>query len=225
MNLIYVMHCFTYVRMQGLVGWWMVRSGLNEELVNSTKEIRVSPYRLATHLGVAFSTFSLALWTALDILMPATSAFAVAKALPPQVVTHAMKIRRFAIINTVLVGITAFSGAFVAGNDAGRAYNTFPLMGDEWIPSEILDMKPTWRNFFENTATVQFDHRVLALSTLSSIALTFHTAYNSTFWASLPRVSRTCTILLAGMSGMQVTLGITTLLTYVPISLGVLHQV
>ena len=61
------------------------------------------------------------------------------------------------------------SGAYVAGNDAGRAFNTFPKMGDNWFPENILELTPLWKNFVENTATVQFDHRVLALSSLASI--------------------------------------------------------
>lgn len=96
----------------------------------------------------------------------------------------AAKVRRFALPVSLLVGITAISGAFVAGNDAvcdsffsyyvlnffliqkrscfslyaglqGHAYNTFPKMGDTWIPDDIFDMKPLIRNFFENTSTVQ----------------------------------------------------------------------
>jgi cytochrome c oxidase assembly protein subunit 15 len=59
-----VLHCMIF---QGLIGWWMVKSGLDEKLVNTTKEIRVSPYRLATHLGMAFTTYSLLLSTGTTI--------------------------------------------------------------------------------------------------------------------------------------------------------------
>jgi cytochrome c oxidase assembly protein subunit 15 len=73
--------------------------------------------------------------------------------------------------NVGLVFCTAVAGAFVAGNDAGRAFNTFPKMDGKWIPptEELFALQPVWRNWFENTALVQFDHRVLAVSTLATV--------------------------------------------------------
>ena len=124
----------------------------------------------------------------------------------------------------VLVGSTVISGAFVAGNDAGRAYNSFPKMGDEWVPSDILSMSPVWRNFFENTATVQFDHRALALTTLTSVASMYTMAVKSQYWRTLPPFTRLMHHAVAGMAVTQVGLGIATLLLYVPIELGVVHQ-
>ncbi|GFQ06227.1 cytochrome c oxidase assembly protein cox15 [Phtheirospermum japonicum] len=123
---------------------------------------------------------------------------------------------RLALPVSILVGITAVSGAFVAGNDALRAFNTFPKMGDAWIPEDVFNMKPLIRNFFENTSTVQLDHRILATATLFSIGglwwstrkLNIHPAIRST----------------AGMAVLQVTLGISTLVSYVPVSLGTAHQ-
>jgi cytochrome c oxidase assembly protein subunit 15 len=70
-------------------------------------------------------------------------------------VNSAAKIKKLAIPVSAVVGITAISGAFVAGNDAGHAYNTFPKMGDTWIPEDVFAMEPFIRNFFENTSTVQ----------------------------------------------------------------------
>lgn len=122
------------------------------------------------------------------------------------------------------MGVTAFSGAFVAGNDAGRAYNTFPKMGDEWIPSDIFSLQPVYRNCMENTATVQFNHRVLALSTLASITGMFYFAKRNCFDV-LPKFSRQALHSMIGMSYVQVALGISTLLLYVPIPLAVAHQV
>jgi hypothetical protein len=84
-------------------------------------------------------------------------------------VRGAAKVKKLALPVSLIVGITAISGAFVAGNDAGRAFNTFPKMGDTWIPDNIFEMKPLLRNFFENTATVQLDHRLLATTTLIAI--------------------------------------------------------
>jgi cytochrome c oxidase assembly protein subunit 15 len=209
--------------MQGLVGWWMVKSGLNVS-PEQKKEIRVSPYRLATHLGMAFTTYTLLLWTGLDILNSKMTQLNIAKNLAPGAIEASKYLRRFAIFNFLLVGTTVASGAFVAGNDAGRAYNSFPLMGDQWIPEGILEISPLWRNFFENTATVQFDHRVLAMSTLVAVGGLYTSALHSPYWYTLPHTSRMLFHGVAGMACVQVALGITTLLLYVPVSLGVLHQ-
>ena len=119
------------------------------------------------------------------------------------------------------------SGAFVAGNDAGRAFNTWPMMGDDWIPEEILEMQPVWRNFFENTATVQFDHRMLAMATLGGIWSMFAVAKTSSggaYWKAVPRATRIALTAVTGMSLVQVGLGISTLLLYVPIPLAAVHQ-
>jgi cytochrome c oxidase assembly protein subunit 15 len=100
-------------------------------------------------------------------------------------------------------------------------------MGDEWVPDEILKLQPQWRNFFENTATVQFDHRVLALTSLSSIAAMFLIAKRGAggqLWNLLPSTSRKFLHSAIGMAGVQVGLGITTLLLYVPIPLAASHQ-
>lgn len=191
----------------------MVKSGL-EEPESEYSEPRVSPYRLAAHLTSAFVIYCGLLWTALSVVMPEPPAESLVW------VHSAAKVKRLAIPVSLLVGVTAVSGAFVAGNDAGRAYNTFPKMGDTWIPDDVLSMKPLLRNFFENTSTVQLDHRILATATLASICglwwatrkLDIHPAVRSLIGSTV------------GMAGLQVTLGISTLLSYVPVSLGAAHQ-
>ncbi|POO02882.1 COX15/CtaA family [Trema orientale] len=198
---------------QGLIGWWMVKSGL-EEPPSEYAQPRVSPYRLAAHLTSAFVIYCGLLWTGLSVVMPEPPAGSKAW------VQGAAKVKRLALPVSLLVGITAVSGAFVAGNDAGRAYNTFPKMGDTWIPEDIFDMKPLIRNFFENTSTVQLDHRILATSTLISIGslwwLTRKVAIHPAVRALIGNT--------LGMAALQVTLGISTLLSYVPVSLGSAHQ-
>jgi cytochrome c oxidase assembly protein subunit 15 len=140
---------------QGLIGWWMVKSGLDMDPAQR-KEIRVSPYRLTTHLSMAFTTYCLLLWTGMDVLHGPEAMRATAQKMSAEVLKHARKVRSLAAVSAVLAATTVVSGAFVAGNDAGRAYNTFPLMNDKLIPVEdMFTMEPTWRNFFENTATVQ----------------------------------------------------------------------
>ncbi|KAM2852020.1 hypothetical protein PS2_028058 [Malus domestica] len=134
---------------QGLIGWWMVKSGL-EEPPSEYAQPRVSPYRLAAHLTSAFAIYCGLLWTGLSVIMPEPPAESLAW------VRGAAKVKQLALPVSLLVGATAVSGAFVAGNDAGHAYNTFPKMGDTWIPEDVFEMKPLIRNFFENTSTVQF---------------------------------------------------------------------
>jgi len=209
---------------QGLIGWWMVKSGLNMD-PEQKKEIRVSPYRLTTHLSMAFTTYCLLIWTALDVLHGPEAMRATAQKMGADVLKHARKVRKLAAVSAVVAATTVVSGAFVAGNDAGRAYNTFPLMDDKIIPlSDMFTMEPTWRNFFENTATVQFDHRVLAMSTLASVLGTYAVAMKSECMKALPAASRRALHHAAGMVLLQVGLGITTLLMYVPVSVAAMHQ-
>lgn len=198
---------------QGLIGWWMVKSGL-EEPPSEYAQPRVSPYRLTAHLTSAFVIYTGLFWTALSVVMPEPPAESVAW------VRGAAKVKKLALPVSFIVGITAVSGAFVAGNDAGHAYNTFPKMGDTWIPDDIFNMKPLIRNFFENTSTVQLDHRILATTTLLSIgALWWSTRKLDVHPAIRSLIGST-----VGMAALQVTLGISTLLSYVPVSLGTAHQ-
>ncbi|CDY17386.1 BnaA10g10200D [Brassica napus] len=198
---------------QGFIGWWMVKSGL-EEPPSEYSQPRVSPYRLAAHLTSAFAIYCGLFWTALSVVMPEPPAESLAW------VRGAAKVKKLALPVSFIVAITAISGAFVAGNDAGRAFNTFPKMGDTWIPDGIFEMKPLIRNFFENTATVQLDHRLLATTTLLAIGtmwwftrkLDIHPAVKALIGSTV------------GMTAVQVTLGVSTLLSYVPVSLGSAHQ-
>ena len=219
---------------QGAIGWWMVKSGLVEDEDNPTNAPRVSPYRLATHLTGAFTIYVAMLWTTLDVWFPtppvirhaAEYAGAVLNRNTPgasQVLGAARHARAVAHPLAALVGVTALSGAYVAGMDAGRAYNTFPLMDGKWIPDEYWSMweRRGWRNFFENTAAVQFDHRVLALTTLAAVTYVWGA---HRFNGRLPAAARA--LLDASMLATlaQVGLGISALLNHVPVSLGSLHQ-
>lgn len=163
----------------------------------------------------------------MDLLNTTNKAKLIASQLSERILDQSKSFRRLAIFNGVLVATTIMSGAYVAGNDAGHAYNTYPKMGDYWIPPEILDMKPIWKNFFENTATVQFDHRILAITTLTGISWMYLKAKmldSGLYWKSLPSLSKLAFNSVAIMAVTQVGLGITTLLCYVPISLAATHQ-
>ena len=119
----------------------------------------MSPYRLATHLSTAFAIYAGILWTALSVSFPAAPL--AAPSVSPASLLAALAARRRAHPLAGLIALTAASGAFVAGLDAGHAYNTFPLMGGRIIPEEYwAEGLPAWRNALENTAAVQFHHRV-----------------------------------------------------------------
>jgi cytochrome c oxidase assembly protein subunit 15 len=187
--------------LQGAMGWYMVQSGLVDDP-------RVSQYRLAAHLALALAIYAAMLWIALGLLFPR------ATVAPPRA------LRRFAVCLVALVFAMALSGAFVAGIRAGLAYNTFPLMNGHLVPPGIFMIEPWYLNFFNNIATVQFDHRVIAW--LLAILVPW-------FWvrvrrAPVPPRARIAADLLLAALGLQIALGITTLLNTVPIPLAAAHQ-
>jgi heme a synthase len=214
---------------QGLVGWWMVKSGLTHEHLPGISRSehdtpRVSPYRLTAHLSMAFATYGVLMWTGMNLLTG-----------PPRVKSGAFNLsvansalkalRSRSKGGAALLGLTVLSGAFVAGNDAGHAYNDFPYMAGEIIPEQIWMDHLGLRNLFENTATVQFDHRVLAFTTLGTVGGLFLSARgNSLVWNSLNPDAKLALTSLVGVTTAQVGLGITTLMMYVPVELGVAHQ-
>ena len=186
--------------LQGVLGWYMVKSGLVDNP-------NVSQYRLTAHLLAAFLIYSYMLWVALSLLYPSDSQR-----------SHAWYGK--SVLLTALITLTVVSGGFVAGLKAGKIYNTFPMMGNYWLPPDVMALDPWWRNLFDNMATVQFDHRLLAITTLLLIAL---------FWwripkQDLPARARKGVNALLHTGILQVVLGIATLLMSVPIALGATHQ-
>jgi len=187
--------------LQGLLGWYMVKSGLVEIP-------HVSQYRLTAHLGLAISVYLYMLWV-LFKLLESRSAPVVSRGL-----------RRASLGLGVLVFVTVLSGGFVAGLKAGHAFNTFPLMAGQWIPPGYLALDPIWRNFFENIATVQFNHRLLAISTFALVLVFVIRVMKDKALQPLHKP----TLTLAGVATIQVALGISTLLWFVPVALGAMHQ-
>ena len=119
-----------------------------------------------------------------------------------------------------LIFVTVVAGAFVAGLDAGLVYPSFPKMGDYWFPPEYSELKPWYRNFFENPVAAQFNHRVLGITTTVSV-LAFSAASMTVKFGRRASVARN---LLAAMVIVQASLGIGTLLYHVPISMAAAHQ-
>lgn len=185
--------------LQGAMGWYMVKSGLVDDP-------RVSQYRLAAHLGLAFLLFGLMFWTGLGMLQ--------ARAVSPAPTFT----RRLGNWLVALVFVMVLSGALVAGIRAGLAYNTFPLMNGHFLPPESFMVEPWWLNFFTNMALVQFDHRLIAWALMGLIPWLAWRIWNET------PAARTPALLLVLWLAVQVTLGIATLLLQVPVALGAAHQ-
>jgi cytochrome c oxidase assembly protein subunit 15 len=199
---------------QGLLGWYMVESGL-------AHRVEVSQYRLTAHLALALAIYAATLWTALGLIETGPRASRPHSA-PDAGGTPAVQggWRRASEIILCLVAITIVAGGFTAGLNAGLVYNTFPLMGGSFVPGEYADLTPFIRNWFENVAAVQFDHRILAMTTAASIIVLWLVARRAT----LPRPTRIALHALLAAVALQFSLGLSTLLLLVPIPLAAAHQ-
>ena len=191
---------------QGAMGWWMVASGLSERT-------SVSQYRLAAHLAMALVIYLWTVWTSADLLSRRAGVV-----LPGAVSGRG---ERAALTGfTALAFTTALSGAFVAGLRAGKIYNSFPMMGSGLVPPEYGQLSPWWKNVFENPSAVQFNHRVLATTTVLAAVFLWYAFGGRRADA---RVARHVRLVLAA-AALQAALGISALLLGVPVWLGVAHQ-
>ncbi len=184
--------------LQGLMGWYMVKSGMVDRP-------DVSQYRLTAHLGLAVVIYGYMFWVALGLLATRTG-----HAPPP--------LRRWGLAATALVTVTLLSGGLVAGLDAGFTYNTFPLMDGRIVPAGYWAVGGI--SLFEDIDTVQFNHRWLAKLTLAAIVALWFYARR---FDLAPRARMAANVLLA-VGVAQLALGIATLLTVVAVSLAALHQ-
>jgi cytochrome c oxidase assembly protein subunit 15 len=216
---------------QGALGWYMVESGLADR-------IEVSQYRLTAHLALALVIYAATLWTALGLFGPpptqaptptlprspgrGTAIAGAPAALPPPRAGEGWGggWRRAAEAVLALVGLTIVAGGFVAGLNAGLAYNTFPLMDGSFVPAGYAQLEPFVRNWFENVAAVQFDHRILAMTTVASIMALWFAGTRT----ALPLPARRALHALLAVALLQLCLGISTLLLVVPIPLAAAHQ-
>ena len=187
--------------LQGLLGWYMVKSGL-------VNEPQVSQYRLTAHLGAAVIIYAYILWVAFDLLWPSRMAPA-----------PTAWLGRCAMGLTVLLFLMILSGGLVAGTRAGFAYSTFPLMGDSFIPPGLYSTSPAWLAMFEDITTVQFNHRIFAY-TLFVLITTFVVLALRQVQGPL----RAALYTLQGLLLLQVCLGIATLVMLVPVPVAAAHQ-
>lgn len=188
--------------LQGALGWWMVVSGLVDR-------IEVSQYRLAIHLCLACLIFVATLWTAEGLSNR-----------PVSVAPMRVRLSAIALATAVLAQI--YLGALVAGLRAGLIYNTWPLIDGAFLPdaARLFSVHPVWRNFFENTLTVQFDHRMLAYAIwICALLHLLDVARTANRGAALAGA-----IVLFAAVTLQAALGIWTLLSVAPLSLSLLHQ-
>lgn len=189
---------------QGVLGWWMVQSGLEPS------RVAVSQYRLAAHLGLAIVLFGYILWTALEVLAARRTNIAALARLRP-----------WAIALVALVFVQMLLGAFMAGLDAGRAFATWPTYGGAWIPPGLYDLQPWWINHFENPALVHFQHRsaaylVAALVLWLTVILGKSDAEKSVHIATLH---------VFALTALQIVLGIYTVTTKVMLPIAAAHQI
>ena len=182
--------------LQGLIGWWMVQSGLEAR-------VSVSQYRLAVHLGAALLLLAAILWIALQYLQGG----------------QGKGDARRGYIFAALIYLQTLLGALVAGLDAGLIYNTWPDMNGGIFPESPFYHSPWWINFFENDGLVQFNHRIGAYVVAGFAALIYARGIKLTGLAKKSAKA------IAILTTFQIFLGICTLVLMAPILLSAMHQV
>jgi cytochrome c oxidase assembly protein subunit 15 len=191
--------------LQGLLGWYMVKSGLVDKP-------SVSQYRLTAHLVAAIAIYVFIFWHVLSLWNSNRI---------PVADSRARGLKQHGLISSALIILMIISGGFVAGTKAGFTFNDFPFMHGSLLPPGGMALEPWWLNFFENVATIQFSHRVLAVIVFLTVL-----AYVIKGWKSIAIDNSTKNLftLLLVMLLIQLALGITTLIYVVPVALGAAHQ-
>ena len=189
--------------LQGLLGWYMVKSGLVDNP-------RVSQYRLTAHLGVAVAIYGYMMWLAFELLFTEGDA---------------ARNRRghyagWTLALVALVYLMILSGGLVAGTRAGLAYPTWPLMDDSFVPAGLYATTPAWLAMFEDITTIQFNHRMFAYTLFVLLSTTAVLVYR----IAAESRARLASVLLVLALCVQVGLGISTLLLHVPVWLAAAHQ-
>lgn len=201
-NLIFI---FLLGGLQGFLGWYMVQSGLIDIP-------QVSHYRLAIHLITAFLTYGFTFWVALDLIYSKEKTTAKEQ--------H-YNLKKLSVTILLLVVLQIIYGAFVAGLHAGKIYNTFPKMGNDWIADAVTSMSPFWKNLSENMAGVQFIHRYIPLLLLFLIMVLWFIRKKN----NLNSLQQKGITFLSISFVLQFLLGVFTLFFAAPIVLSVLHQI
>lgn len=185
--------------LQGLIGWWMVSSGLSER-------VDVAPERLATHLGLALLIFAGLIWTGLEALHGEETS------------RSPVGWSRGAAVLLGAVFLQCLLGGLVAGGKAGLVYTDWPMMNGAAFPP--VDWGQGGLAFLHDQGLVQFNHRVVAYGLLIGAAVYAVQAWRWRLAEGLGAAA----FVLAGVIGLQAVVGVLTLIHAVPIGLGVLHQ-
>jgi heme a synthase len=182
--------------LQGLIGWWMVQSGLETR-------VSVSQYRLAIHLGAALVLLAAILWIALRYLRGGEGGGNA----------------RRAYVFAALVYFQMLLGALVAGLDAGLIYNTWPDMNGGIFPESAFYYSPWWINLFENQGLVQFNHRIGGYIVAGAAAFIYARGIK------LSGAAKNSAKAIAVITACQILLGVCTLVFMAPLWLSALHQI
>lgn len=188
------------IGLQGVIGWWMVASGLTNERVD------VHPVRLATHLGLAFIILGFLFWTWRDQR----------EGWPSR--DSAKHLTGRTQLLTGVVFLQILTGALVAGTHAGKTYNTWPLMDGRLFPSGYFAESPVWKNITDNITAIQFNHRTFAYIVLAVAVWVFMSTRKAA--GEVKPASEVLMVIVL----WQVGLGIATLLIVAPLGMSLLHQ-
>lgn len=191
---------FTLGALQGFMGWWMVKSGLQSDPF-------VSPIRLSLHLGLATIILGFLTHTLVSL-----SSF---KPITLDGGTH-----RLIFTVAGLLFLQILLGGLVAGHKAGLIYNSFPMMDGAWLPYDSWHLTPWYRNVLEDPTTIQWLHRTCAYLLFGFSMLLLARAILEVKQERLIKMA----VLLFVLINAQMMLGIFTLLWYVPLSIALLHQ-
>lgn len=192
--------------LQGAIGWWMVSSGLGGTMLD------VASYRLAAHLGLAFVILGFIAWYVYTLTYEERALMQARRSAEPKLFSMSTGLLHFSFLQILI-------GALVAGIDAGRSYNDWPLMGGELFPSNALDLEPLWRNFFENAGMVQFIHRIAGYLLFAFGVVVWLRARRSANRDTRFRFNAVFAVLL-----LQVALGIVTVVYSAPWQIAIVHQ-
>ncbi len=194
---------FIFGIFQALVGWWMVKSGLNDNPY-------VSPYRLTFHLLNALIIFSILLWISMDYRYSIKIEF----------IPKKFNNDFYIFVSIILIFITIASGGFMAGTNSGQSFNTFPLMNGKIFPDDYHLEDYGLFNIFENTVAINFNHRWLSILVFIFILFVCF----KYFKFNNENISKTLSYLIVFFLTTQVLLGIATLLSNVYLPLASMHQ-
>ena len=192
---------------QGAIGWWMVSSGLGGEMLD------VASYRLAVHLGLAFVILGVLAWYIMMLGRSEADLMQARRSKEQRLFSLGSGLMHLAFLQILI-------GALVAGIDAGRTFNEWPLMAGQIFPPAAFDLAPAWRNFFESAGLVQFMHRVVGYLLLAFAVFVWLRARRSAL-----AQTRFAFNLVFAMMVLQMILGIMTILYIAPLGLAILHQI